>query len=143
MENDKIIQEITINEYHHPNPEKIQAMLAFMKATQDYPSSRVGFLVTYPNFARPYGEWCNANIGVNREKLTSKAIEIFAAERPDYRVQNLATDPDLLVGRVLSELEGHINDDEVILTNGCCTLESCKTACFIGCTLKALGELCT
>ncbi len=110
------------------NPEKLQNLLAFMQATHE----QFRFPVTYPNLA------LNTNLAVDKESLEAKTIEIFKGVRPDYRVQNLAT--NLLVERVLRELEGHIGDNEVTLTNGCCNSDSCPTTVFIGCILSAMGS---
>ena len=107
----------------------IQRMLAVAQATQE--SYR--FPVTYPNFSQ------GADLSANENQLENAAIELFHQRMPDYRVQNLAT--ELLVKRVLSEIEDQIDKEDVVLTNGCCTIKECPTTIFIECVLRSLGTL--
>lgn len=66
------------------------------------------------------------------------AIKIFRQERPACRLENLAT--NLLTERAIDEFHSQRNKEEVILTNGCCTIEACPTTTFLGCVLKAIAS---
>ena len=112
-----------------PPPEELQNLLAAMQATQN----NVRFKVKYPNHCK---DVLTEDI-VFPQKVELKAIEIFRRERPDYRVQNMAT--ALLTERAIHELFPQINNDEVTLTNGCCTLKTCPTTKFLECVLKAVA----
>ena len=113
-----------------PPPNVLQNFLAVMQATQN----QVRFEVTYPNHCK--GVQLTEKM-VHPETVELKAIEIFRRERPDYRVQNMAT--ALLTKRAIEELFSQINNDEVTLTNGCCTLKTCPTTKFLECVLKAVA----
>lgn len=111
------------------NPAALQHILATMQATQE----QFRFPVEYDNSAEAVDLK-----SVDRDALTQRAVTLFKDRKPGYNVKNIKV--DLLVARVLKELEPQQHKRRVTLTNGCCTTEACPTTIFIGCVLDSLSN---
>lgn len=113
------------------SPQFLQQMLSTMQASQN----QHRFPVEYENSMR------------NQEKIDEnlipeihrRACAIFMTSTENYPLSNLRT--DLIVERAVGEINSQLEKEKLILTNGCCTIETCPTTKFIGCVLKAVESL--
>lgn len=71
--------------------------------------------------------------------INKETIDLFEHKFPTYTIEILAT--DLLLRRAILEIAEQIDNEYIILTNGCCNSLCCTTKKFHLCILEVLYNL--